>query len=120
MTITVTAGKQFAEGELITTAKLNALGLPTISVPISDTTPLEGQALVWDAATQMWVNGTVGRAYVQLMTGCQTTVAGAQGLVPAPAAGDGLRYLAGDATWKTLPATADSIANIMFNWMNHH
>lgn len=35
-------------------------------------------------------------------TGADGTTAGAHGLVPAPAAGDNTKYLAGDGTWKTV------------------
>lgn len=35
-------------------------------------------------------------------TGANATTAGAHGLVPAPAAGDNTKYLAGDGTWKTV------------------
>lgn len=39
-----------------------------------------------------------------VMTGATSSAAGTSGLVPAPAAGDGAKYLAGDGTWKTISA----------------
>ena len=37
----------------------------------------------------------------EVMTGASATAAGKAGLVPAPAAGDNEKFLAGDGTWKT-------------------
>lgn len=38
------------------------------------------------------------------MQGCDAGTAGVHGLVPAPAAGDQDKYLAGDGTWKYVPS----------------
>lgn len=43
-------------------------------------------------------------------TGADTSTAGTAGLVPAPAAGDNTKYLAGDGTWKTVSQYALPIA----------
>lgn len=45
------------------------------------------------------------------MTGATSGAAGTSGLVPAPAAGDNVKYLAGDGTWKSVSAYALPIAS---------
>lgn len=46
-----------------------------------------------------------------VMTGAGSSTAGASGLVPAPAAGDNTKYLAGDGTWKTVSIYSLPIAS---------
>ena len=41
-----------------------------------------------------------------LMTGATSSTAGVQGQVPAPAAGDGVKFLRGDGTWQTASAAS--------------
>jgi len=72
-TSTVIPGKQFADGETVTYAKLNLLGQPVVSLtgPISslsdvdDATPNNGQPLVWDSTLGKWAPGTVDSAWQQ-------------------------------------------------------
>ena len=42
-------------------------------------------------------------------TGATSSTAGAEGLVPAPAAGDDTKYLSGDGTWKTINASSVTV-----------
>ena len=56
------------------------------------------QILVYDAVTGTWKNQSLD-AVVGVMVGASATVAGASGLVPAPAAGDESKFLRGDGTW---------------------
>lgn len=43
------------------------------------------------------------------MTGATSSTAGAEGLVPAPAAGDDMKYLSGDGTWKTINTSSVTV-----------
>lgn len=65
-----------------------------------------------DMATKVNVNSTLTKTYsgganasmtlgAKSMTGATSSTAGAAGIVPAPAAGDEGKFLAGDGTWKT-------------------
>ena len=42
-------------------------------------------------------------------TGATSSTAGAEGLVPAPVAGDDTKYLSGDGTWKTINASSVTV-----------
>lgn len=42
-------------------------------------------------------------------TGATSSTAGAAGLVPAPVAGDDMKYLSGDGTWKTINASSVTV-----------
>lgn len=110
-TVTVTRGYTFQQNQPVTYPLLNIMGTPTITVTgalanlsnITLTSVQNGQALIWDSGTSKWINGSVAAAYLGEMTGATSGDAGAKGAVPAPSAGDQNKYLAGDATWKTLP-----------------
>lgn len=65
-----------------------------------------------DMATKINVDSTLNKTYssganasmtlgAKAMTGATSSAAGAAGIVPAPAAGDDTKFLAGDGTWKT-------------------
>lgn len=119
-TVTVTRGFSFSQEQLVTYGLLNLVGFPTISfnfdVGDADNATISseqtGQALVWNGSA--WVNGSVGAGYLGEMTGATAGDAGAKGAAPAPAAGDQNKYLAGDGTWKALPATASQDAINLF------
>ena len=71
LTVTVTPGKQYAEGEAWTPAKMNQGFSPTIAVSgnlnqlsnVSASVPAVGQPLIWNGTT--WAPGSVGAGYVQ-------------------------------------------------------
>lgn len=46
------------------------------------------------------------------MTGASSSTAGTKGLVPAPAAGDDTKFLAGDGTWKNISGANTDLSNI--------
>ena len=63
-----------------------------------------GQILRWSSdGTAVWGND-VNTTY-ENFTGASASAVGASGLVPAPAAGDQVKFLCGDGTWKTTPDT---------------
>lgn len=70
LTTNLVPGKQYAEGEAFTVAKMNQGFSPTVIVTgnlnqlsnVSSDTPSVGQPLVWDGST--WSPGSVGAAYV--------------------------------------------------------
>jgi hypothetical protein len=71
--VTVAPSKQFAAtNDDITVAKLNLLGVPTVSVTgdlsqldnVSTASPANGQPLVWDSANSYWEPGQVAVAYL--------------------------------------------------------
>ena len=68
-----------------------------------------GQILRWSAdGTATW--GADNNTTYSDMKGATAEAAGANGLVPAPAAGTQGRYLRGDGTWQTPPNTTYSTA----------
>lgn len=71
-----------------------------------------GQILRWSAAgTAVW--GDDNDTTYDAFNGATASAAGTVGLVPAPAAGDQAKYLAGDGTFKALPQdTAITTAEI--------
>lgn len=90
----------------------NTAASPTLNINSTGDIPLYylGSAVAADAikANVMYVmryNGTqydmIGIAPPSVMDGATSQAAGAAGLVPAPAAGDDVKYLKGDATWGT-------------------
>jgi hypothetical protein len=70
---------------------------------------INGQVLGYDAESEKWIPMTINEAIeVSVMAGASEGVAGKEGLVPAPAAGDQNKFLRGDASWvdiNTLIAT---------------
>ncbi len=90
----------------------NTAASPTLNINSTGDIPLYylGSAVAADVikANVMYVmryNGTqydlIGIAPPSVMDGATSQAAGAAGLVPAPAAGDDVKYLKGDATWGT-------------------
>lgn len=62
------------------------------------------QVLAWDAVNSKWKPMSIPVAVA--MTGATLDMAGTEGLVPAPAAGDNIKFLRGDGTWVELPTLA--------------
>ena len=60
------------------------------------------------AADSALLNGQSAAFYTKAMAGATATVAGAAGLVPAPAAGDQLKFLCADGTWKVVSGGSGS------------
>lgn len=73
-------------------------------------TVLADQVLYYNGTS--WVNKNVSElntnATISVMVGATADVAGMKGLVPAPAAGDQLRFLRGDGTWATVDTSGIS------------
>lgn len=122
LTVTVTRGYTFQQGQKITYPLLNLMGTPTIVVTgaladlsnITLTSVQNGQALVWDSGTSKWINGSVAAAYLGVMTGASSGADGTKGAVPAPSAGDQAKYLAGDGTWQSLPTAPSATASNLY------
>lgn len=73
-----------------------------------------GKVLKWSAdGTAVW--GTDADTTYGPMTGASSSVAGEEGLVPAPAAGKQAQYLRGDGTWATPTNTTYSLATSSAN-----
>jgi hypothetical protein len=75
----------------------------SVSLPIASSVDLGGIKV----GTNLSIDGTTGvlsavDTTYSAFTGATSSVAGAAGLVPAPAAGDGTKYLKGDGTWGTV------------------
>lgn len=49
------------------------------------------------------------------MTGATASAAGTHGLVPAPSAGDNVKFLGGDGTWKDVPAELSGLTDVDLN-----
>ena len=47
------------------------------------------------------------------MTGATASTAGTHGLVPAPSAGDNVKFLGGDGTWKDVPAELSGLTDVV-------
>lgn len=60
------------------------------------------------AADSALLNGQNAAFYTKAMVGATASVAGAAGLVPAPAAGDQLKFLCADGTWKVVSGGSGS------------
>lgn len=58
------------------------------------------------AADSALLNGQNAAFYTKAMVGATASVAGAAGLVPAPVAGDQLKFLCGDGSFKSVVASA--------------
>lgn len=50
-----------------------------------------------------------------MVKGATTTVNGAAGLVPAPAAGSNIRYLCADGTWKEVDLDSAKTKLVMYS-----
>ena len=79
----------------------------------NNTVSVEVDSVLDVSSTNPVQNSVITAALPTDMTGASSTVAGAHGLVPAPAAGDNTKYLAGDGTWKDvsvyqLPIASDT------------
>ena len=75
----------------------------SVSLPIASSVDLGGIKV----GTNLSIDGTTGvlsavDTTYSAFTGATSSVAGAAGLVPAPAAGDDDKYLKGDGTWGTV------------------
>lgn len=57
-------------------------------------------------------NGNVTIPMPNNMTGATSSTAGSPGLVPAPAAGDNTKFLAGDGTWKDISGANTDLSNL--------
>lgn len=68
-------------------------------VVIDKDTLVDGSILMFDQATETWVNKTLEEVVVGVMVGATTSEAGEAGMVPQPKAGDNELFLRGDATW---------------------
>lgn len=74
-------------------------------VTASDKTAWNGKQDALTAGTNITITGTTISATNTTysdFTGASSSVAGTHGLVPAPAAGDDTKFLAGDGVWKTV------------------
>lgn len=56
------------------------------------------QLLIYDAASEKWVNSSIENA-IGVMVGASATTDGDEGLVPQPKVGDEKKFLRGDGTW---------------------
>ena len=70
----------------------------------NNTISVEVDSALSVSSTNPVQNSVITAALPTDMTGASSTVAGAHGLVPAPAAGDNVKYLKGDGTWSAIPA----------------
>lgn len=86
----------------------------------TDTTFYYGRRELQDkltAGTNIQINGTTISATdttYSAFTGATSQDAGVAGLVPAPAAGDNMKYLSGDGTWKTI--NTSSVTVFFYNY----
>lgn len=119
LTAVVIPGKQFAETELWTPAKMNQGFNPTIQVTgalnqLSDVvagSPTLNQALVWNGTN--WVPGTVAGGSISVYVGATASAAGVPGAVPSAAISDRVNYLRGDGVWA--PVTPNVGSELFFN-----
>lgn len=70
------------------------------------------------SAAQEATNAAVSAAAAQAaiatdMTGATASTAGTHGLVPAPSAGDNVKFLGGDGTWKDVPAELSGLTDVV-------
>lgn len=75
-------------------------------------TLLSGKQNTLTAGTNIQIDDNVISATdttYSAFTGATSSAAGAEGLVPAPAAGDNMKYLSGDGTWKTINASSVTV-----------
>lgn len=75
-------------------------------------TLLSGKQNTLTAGTNIQIDNDVISATdttYSAFTGATSSTAGAEGLVPAPAAGDDTKYLSGDGTWKTISASSVTV-----------
>lgn len=104
---TSVAGKVKPDGTTITvTADGTISSAAAYTLPPATTSTLGGvivgNNLTVDANGTLDATDTTYSAF----TGATSSVAGAAGLVPAPAAGDDTKYLSGDGTWKTINSSS--------------
>lgn len=92
-----------------TTARLTidstAAGIDGIDVSAGGTTTTEATAISFSDSSSVAFNNAGSAtitAEVPAMTGATSSLAGASGLVPAPAAGDDVKFLSGAGTWETV------------------
>lgn len=105
-TFQVNGGKVFQRDEKVSNAKLNQLGVPTVTCSNVDDAlapTLTGQVLVYDQATGLWGAGSIGAAFLPLAQGATVTTAGVTGSVPPPLAGQQAQFLRGDMTYADPP-----------------
>lgn len=60
-------------------------------------------------------SGSTGQNYSD-MGGATSTTAGVHGLVPAPSAGDNVKYLRGDGTWASVSSSDQIFCDTTANW----
>ena len=99
----VAIGSDLALGETSSTAYRGDRGKAAYdaSVVNVDTTPTA-------SSSHLITSGGVKAALPVTMTGATSSTAGAGGLVPAPSAGDEVKFLKGDGTWSAVSSSSGS------------
>lgn len=75
------------------------------TISATDTTYTAGTNVQISAGNVISATDTTYSAF----TGATSSAAGAEGLVPAPVAGDDMKYLSGDGTWKTINTSSVTV-----------
>lgn len=75
------------------------------TISATDTTYTAGTNVQISAGNVISATDTTYSAF----TGATSSAAGTSGLVPAPVAGDNMKYLSGDGTWKTINASSVTV-----------
>lgn len=75
------------------------------TISATDTTYTAGTNVQISAGNVISATDTTYTAF----TGATSSTAGAAGLVPAPTAGDNMKYLSGDGTWKTINTSSVTV-----------
>lgn len=103
-------------GEVLISGSTNAEGVVDYLSELKDVDTsgaVQNSVLGFDASTQKWKVMDISSALtISVMTGATAETAGAQGLVPAPAAGQENYFLRGDGTWAPIEVTATSQTQI--------
>lgn len=93
-------------GERLITNSINEEGLVDYLSELKDvdiTGVSDKNYLGYDANSQKWIPMELPQAIqTSIMSGASATIAGKEGLVPAPAAGDQNKFLRGDGTWQVI------------------
>lgn len=94
-------GKLYLGDKLISgAADISASSIKDLNdIVIDKDTLVDGSILMFDQASETWVNKTLEEIVVGAMVGATESKAGEAGIVPVPKAGDNELFLRGDATW---------------------